>query len=648
MIFRSGFWYTCVFTGALTGALFASSCRDTVDPAEEHEIIEDITLRGLVSPNGDALSAAEAFLVEEPGAKIRFSQVTGEILWVRQSDGLWSGTGAPDTEDEALERVLEFLEAYPDLYRITSPRAEIGADNLYPDTAFRKDPDSGITTLRFRQYSGNAMLLYRYGLAYFNRHGELTDLVTHLEPTENINVLSSVKAARPKAGINQKFGGHFAGQIFLYETSPGIFKHVRVETDPDLVEGIGVIKRRIVDAVSGSVLEERDETQSLVPIDDRAFTFQGSGGGASETSSSDACDPTINESSLPTPEAAWSRGTLVYARASDAQGEVRNVLSTDTGSGLALGFHLEGIHAEGYFVTVGDALNAAFVPTDPIATTEYSWTEESYYQTCLTDATRLTQNIESVIDWFEVNFSLASWNNEGATLYAATRINLTTSETDLNAYGGNGLVAIGNGRTETGQTLGDALDIIAHEYMHSVTTATTNFSYWYESGALNESLSDVFGKSVEGFSTTTIGDEAGWALRDILNPSSIEHPYVEWGYVNYFYPERYSDFIVLSSDGAGVHTNSSIMNRALALPILGEEGVVSAWGSQAVTDLVLDSLWSVSYDPDNSMEEFAAALSAFCLGRKKSQALTGSQEGLCEGFEDSFLETELLSDSLRI
>jgi bacillolysin len=44
---------------------------------------------------------------------------------------------------------------------------------------------------------------------------------------------------------------------------------------------------------------------------------------------------------------------------------------------------------------------------------------------------------------------------------------------------------------------GAAIDIVAHEYAHAVTTYHSNLTYWGESGALNESFSDIIGTAVE-------------------------------------------------------------------------------------------------------------------------------------------------------
>ena len=56
--------------------------------------------------------------------------------------------------------------------------------------------------------------------------------------------------------------------------------------------------------------------------------------------------------------------------------------------------------------------------------------------------------------------------------------------------------------SSTGQNWGylaGSLDVAAHELTHGVTESTSNLIYQGESGALNESFSDIMGTAVEFF-----------------------------------------------------------------------------------------------------------------------------------------------------
>jgi thermolysin len=123
------------------------------------------------------------------------------------------------------------------------------------------------------------------------------------------------------------------------------------------------------------------------------------------------------------------------------------------------------------------------------------------------------------------------------------------------------------------------LDICGHEMQHGVTSRTANLTYSGESGALNESWSDVFGAMVElyargGQETTTtwwIGEDArtpgtaGDALRYMDTP----HRAGNYGYTADDDPDHYTERYTGTSDNGGVHINSGIPNHVFYLVAKG-------------------------------------------------------------------------------
>ena len=114
-----------------------------------------------------------------------------------------------------------------------------------------------------------------------------------------------------------------------------------------------------------------------------------------------------------------------------------------------------------------------------------------------------------------------------------------------------------NGRL---QSLSASLSVVAHELFHGVTGATSRLVYQDESGALNESYSDIFGIIVSNFNEPDIskwdfliGDGLSTgleALRDMRDPTRFNQP------------KLMSDFVDTGADHGGVHTNSGIHNFA--------------------------------------------------------------------------------------
>jgi bacillolysin len=122
------------------------------------------------------------------------------------------------------------------------------------------------------------------------------------------------------------------------------------------------------------------------------------------------------------------------------------------------------------------------------------------------------------------------------------------------------------------------LDICGHEMMHGITSRTAGLAYSNESGALNESWSDVFGSMVElyaeGQETTTtwwIGEDArtpavaGDALRYMDTP----HSAANYGYTANDDPDHYSERYTGTGDNGGVHINSGIPNHVFYLVAKG-------------------------------------------------------------------------------
>ncbi len=144
-------------------------------------------------------------------------------------------------------------------------------------------------------------------------------------------------------------------------------------------------------------------------------------------------------------------------------------------------------------------------------------------------------------------------------------------------YFGNGIPAgvflIVNGRNYT--YFSGALDIVAHELTHGVTSSSSRLIYQGESGALNEAFSDIMGKSVEFFyhaagngvgqADYVLGKDISRAVRagSLNGDRSMANPAL------YGDPDHYSRRYTGTADNGGVHTNSGIANQAFYLAIEG-------------------------------------------------------------------------------
>jgi Zn-dependent metalloprotease len=121
------------------------------------------------------------------------------------------------------------------------------------------------------------------------------------------------------------------------------------------------------------------------------------------------------------------------------------------------------------------------------------------------------------------------------------------------------------------------LDICGHEMTHGITSRTAGLVYSGESGALNESMSDVFGTMVELYAegetanTWRIGEDAytpataGDALRYMDTP----HSGPNYGYTSNDDPDHYTERYTGTGDNGGVHINSGIANHVFYLVVKG-------------------------------------------------------------------------------
>lgn len=113
-----------------------------------------------------------------------------------------------------------------------------------------------------------------------------------------------------------------------------------------------------------------------------------------------------------------------------------------------------------------------------------------------------------------------------------------------------------------------AHDVIAHEFTHAVTQYAVggqSLIYQYESGALNESLSDVFAYALDPANWTMGETTALGAIRDFSDPPKKGHPSREFSSVS----KDGANYYCSSGDGGGVHINSGVFNKAFYLMVDG-------------------------------------------------------------------------------
>ncbi|SHK47368.1 Zn-dependent metalloprotease [Clostridium cavendishii DSM 21758] len=160
-------------------------------------------------------------------------------------------------------------------------------------------------------------------------------------------------------------------------------------------------------------------------------------------------------------------------------------------------------------------------------------------------------------DYYKKNFNREGFDGRGGEL----KVGVHFGQNEVNAYFVKeiGSLVFGDGDNRYATNFANACDVVSHEFTHGVTAYSSALEYEFQSGALNESFSDVFGCIIEGTikgqSDWTIGEDMALdsrLMRSLANPEQFGQP------------AHMKQFINCSKqdDAGGVHSNSGIPNKA--------------------------------------------------------------------------------------
>ncbi|MGW2559948.1 M4 family metallopeptidase [Streptomyces sp. NPDC001514] len=211
-----------------------------------------------------------------------------------------------------------------------------------------------------------------------------------------------------------------------------------------------------------------------------------------------------------------------------------------------------------------------------------------------------------------------SIDGEGLPLIASVHYD----ENYGNAFWNGEQMVFGDGDGEIFLDFTVPVDVIAHELAHGLTQYTANLTYFGQPGALNESVSDVFGSLVKQYTLDQTADEADWligagllaprvtgvALRSMKEPGSAYDDDVLGKDPQ---PGTMDDYVRTGRDNGGVHINSGIPNRAFCL--LATQLGGKAW--ERAGQIWYDVMVSGTLEVDASFTDFARATVAAAAER---------------------------------
>lgn len=179
-----------------------------------------------------------------------------------------------------------------------------------------------------------------------------------------------------------------------------------------------------------------------------------------------------------------------------------------------------------------------------------------------------------VIDFYKNLFNRNSLDNNGMAIQSFTHYGYNYN----NAFWIPGIMVYGDGDGVNFTYLSGDLDVVGHEMTHGVIDYTADLNYHKQSGALNESMADVFGVLISTYHKYNVAGGNSWtfnsadwvvgdgiytpsipgdALRSLVNPTLYDQPDNMRDYKNLPDTE--------SGDNGGVHINSGIPNKAAYL-----------------------------------------------------------------------------------
>lgn len=195
---------------------------------------------------------------------------------------------------------------------------------------------------------------------------------------------------------------------------------------------------------------------------------------------------------------------------------------------------------------------------------------------------------ESTYDYYYDSLGYNSFDGAGGKMLQYVHYD----QNYFNAFWTGSYSCYGDG---TGEPL-TYIDVVGHELTHGVTQYTAGLDYEAESGALNESFSDIFGSVIE---FNKIGSLATWnigarsfTLRDMSNPLRFNNPDTYGG-------AAWTNTVGCIPDGnndyCGVHNNSGVQNFWFYVLSVGDTGVNDLKNPYSVIGLGINKAAKIAF-----------------------------------------------------
>lgn len=230
--------------------------------------------------------------------------------------------------------------------------------------------------------------------------------------------------------------------------------------------------------------------------------------------------------------------------------------------------------------------------------------------------------IERTYDYFSTIHNHQSFDNNNAFIKSRVNYGGYNSGPNSSFWDGQQLTFGTGGQNFNTLT---SLEIVAHEYTHGITEHTAGLNYSYESGALNESFSDIFGYCAHRYidsatSSYRIGAlvavDTNSAIRNMANPNEFNDPDTYLG----------SHWYYGSGDDGGVHTNSGVQNFWFYLLVNGGIGTNDNGNGYNLSGIGLEKASRIAF---RNLSTYLTPTSTYLDARAGSIQATKDLYGAC-------------------
>lgn len=238
--------------------------------------------------------------------------------------------------------------------------------------------------------------------------------------------------------------------------------------------------------------------------------------------------------------------------------------------------------------TIADAQNTENLPGQTVRTEG---------QAPVSDAAvnQAYDGLGDTFDFYLAAYQRNSIDNAGLPLLASVHY----SQDYDNAFWNGQQMVFGDGDKTIFVGFTGCLEVIGHELTHGVTGSEANLTYQGQAGALNESISDVFGSLVKQYKLNQTADKADWLIGEGLLASGIQGvalrsmkapgtAYDDPTLGKDPQPADMAHYVKTTQDNGGVHINSGIPNRAFFLAATSIGGQAWVKAGQIWYDTLLD------------------------------------------------------------